>query len=174
VVHRERNTPTCSSILFPPGREVLAQGLVLDGVPPDAHAQAERATGQQVDLGGLLGHQHGRSLGEDGDAGDQFERRAGGEVAEQHERLVERGVDVVGTAPVWVHGRIRSHHVVVGHHVPVAEFLHALAIGTDAADVGTDLRLGEYHADIHDTTTPIIQAGNRPAAGPTHPMAVIR
>ena len=49
-----------------------------------------------------------------------------GEVAEQHERLVERGVDVVGPAPAGVHGRVGADHVVVGQQVGEAELVDPL------------------------------------------------
>jgi len=35
--------------------ELLAEGLVLDGVPPEADAQAEVPAGEEVDFGRLLG-----------------------------------------------------------------------------------------------------------------------
>ena len=81
------------------------------------------AAGQQVHLGGLLGHQRGLPLRQDDDAGDQLQRGEGGQVTEHHQRLVERGVHVVGAVPALVHGRVRPDHVVVGQHVPEAEFL---------------------------------------------------
>ena len=46
-----------------------------------------------------------------------------GQVAEQHERLVERGVHVVGAVPAAVHRRVGAEHVVVGQHVGEPEFL---------------------------------------------------
>ena len=54
---------------------------------------------QQVDLGRLLGDQCGLALREDDDAGDELERGESGEVAEEHERLVERRVHVIGAVP---------------------------------------------------------------------------
>ena len=49
-----------------------------------------------------------------------------GQVAEHHERLVERRVDVVGPVPVLVHGRISAEHVVVGQQVGEAKLLDPL------------------------------------------------
>src|SRR5205085_1930233 len=45
--------------------ERLAEGLVLDGVPADADPEPQPAAAEQVDLGGLLGHQHGLPLRQD-------------------------------------------------------------------------------------------------------------
>ena len=78
--------------------EVGAERLVLDRVPTEADAEPEPAVGEQIDLGGLLGDERRLALRQDDDARDELERRDRGEVAEQHERLVERRIDVVGTA----------------------------------------------------------------------------
>ncbi len=130
-VHSPRSRPICSSS-GGRGSEVLAQGLVLDPVPADAEAEPEPARGQQVDLGGLLGQQGGLALGRDDDAGDQLQRGQRGEVAEHHERLVERGGRSYGP-PARVHRRVGADHVVVGQHVGEAELLDALAVGPDGA-----------------------------------------
>src|SRR5207245_7710861 len=66
--------------------EVLVQGLVLDMIPADAHAESQAPSGEDVHRRGLLGHQRSLALGQDDDAGDQLEAlSAGAEVAEQNE-----------------------------------------------------------------------------------------
>jgi hypothetical protein len=135
------------------GGEVLAQGLVLDPVPAQAHAQAQAAAGEQVDLGGLLGDQGGLALGQDDDAGDQLQPGQGGQVAEQHHGLVERGGDVVGAGVAGVPGRVGAEDVLVGEQVSEAEVLDALGVGADGARVGADLGLGEDDTDLHGRAT---------------------
>ena len=80
----------CSSSRWPRFVKSLPERLVLDRVPAEPDAEPEPAAGEQVDLGGLLGHERGLALRQDDDAGDQLERRHRGQVAEHHERLVER------------------------------------------------------------------------------------
>ena len=53
--------------------ELLAERLVLDGVPAQPDTEPEPPAGEQIDLGGLLGHQHRLSLRQDDDAGDEFQ-----------------------------------------------------------------------------------------------------
>ena len=73
-----------------PGAEVLVQRLILDVVPADADAQAQAPAGEDVHRGGLLGDERGLALGEDDDAGHQFQPlSAGAKVPEEHEGLVE-------------------------------------------------------------------------------------
>ena len=57
-----------------PVAEILAKGFVFDCVPTYSDAEAKLPLGEQVDLGRLLGDQHGLPLRDDDDAGD--ERRA--------------------------------------------------------------------------------------------------
>src|ERR1700722_7094767 len=74
-----------------------AQALVLHVVPAGADGKHEPAGGEHVHLGGLLRHQGGLPLRQDEHGGPELDRRrAGGEEAEQHERLVERIVLGVG------------------------------------------------------------------------------
>ena len=99
---------------------------------------------EQIDLGGLLRDERGLPLRQDDDAGDELERRDRGEVAEEHERLVERRVDVVRTGPRLVHLGIGADHVVVREQVREAELLDPFRIRADRTAVRTDLRLGEH------------------------------
>jgi hypothetical protein len=56
---------------------------------------------------------------------------------------------VVGAVPSLMHGRVRSHDVVVGHDVGIPELFHPFCVGTHAAGVGADLGLGKHDADLH-------------------------
>src|SRR5713226_650970 len=70
--------------------ELFAERVVLDVVPADADAEAQAASAQDVDLGGLLGHERGLALRQDEDAGDELE--LGGDrrqESEEHHELVE-------------------------------------------------------------------------------------
>ena len=133
----------------PAAREVGAQRFVLHRVPAEPDAQAEPAVGEEVDGGRLLGDERGLALRQDDDAGDELQRRDRREVAEQHERLVKRGVDVVGAGPRRVDLGIRAEHVVVGQQVREAELLDPLRVGADGSPVGADLGLGKDDTDLH-------------------------
>ena len=102
--------------------EVLAQGLVLDVVPADAHAEAQAAAREHVDRRRLLGDQRGLALGQDEDAGDELEAlSACAQVAEQDEDLVERGLVGVGWAAAGVETlQVGAHHVVEDEQMIVA------------------------------------------------------
>ena len=76
---------------------------------------------------------------------------SGGQVAEHHQRLVERRVDVVGPGPRLVHARIGAEHVVVGQDVGEAKLLDPLSVGADGAAIGADLGLRKHDADIHES-----------------------
>ena len=103
--------------------EVHAEGLVLHLVPTDADAEPKLAARQHVDLGRLLGHEHGLTLREDEHAGDELEVRVRGEESEQHEDFVERCLGVVRAAPVGPGREVGADHVVVGHQEGEAALL---------------------------------------------------
>ena len=129
------------------------------GFHPIPDSEAEPAAGEQVDLGRLLGDERCLALGEDHDAGGEFERRARREEAEQHERLVELGVDVIRAVPVLIDLRIRAQDVVVGDQVCVPELLDSPAVGADGRDVRPDLGLWKHDSDPHRTE--VLQAPER-------------
>ena len=133
----------------PAVREVLAQRLVLHRVPADPHAEPEPTRGEHVDFRGLLRDERGLALRQDDDPGDELRRGDRGQVAEHHERLMERRVDVVGTAPVLMNLRVGAHDVVVRQDVGVTELLDPFAVRAHRAHVAAELGLGEHHADAH-------------------------
>ena len=128
-----------------------AEGLVLDGIPPDPDAQSKSSVREQVDLGRLLGDEGGLPLRQDDHAGDELELCACGQVAEQHERLVKCRVDVVGATPRGMHVRIGSEHMVVREQVREPEILHARSVPPHVGDGTTDLRLWEHDPELHHT-----------------------
>ena len=115
-----------------PGREIFAQGFVLHMVPAHAHAQAQSAAAEHVDLRRLLGHQGGLTLAKDQDCRHQLD--AGGQcrhVTEQHEDFVEQAFFRVSAHPGLMVVGIGAQHVVVGDDVGVTEFFRSLNIIPD-------------------------------------------
>ena len=82
-------------------------------------------------------------------AGHQLELCDAGEEAEQHERLVEGRVDVVGPRPALVHSGVGAEHVVVREEVCIPELFDAGAVRAHRAHIRADLGLREHHADLH-------------------------
>ena len=148
-VNSRRRSSICSALRAPRSPKLRAERVVLHRVPADADAESEAAFAQDVDLGRLLRHERGLPLREDDHAGDQLELRDAGEEAEQHERLVERRVDVVGAGPTVVHRGVGAEHVVVREEVRVSERFDPCAVRPHRAHVRADLGLREHHADLH-------------------------
>ena len=130
-----------------PIMKILAERLVLDGVPAHADAEAEPAAAQHVHRGGLLRHERRLALRQDDDAGDELDALGdAGEVAEQHERLVELVGVAVGAAPALAARGVRAEHVVEGEQVVVAQLFGGLGVLLDGGGVGGYLGLGEDYA----------------------------
>ena len=91
-VHSRRSSSTCSSMRRRDSRSPCPSASYSTAFQPSPTPRRNRPSREQVDLGRLLGHERGLALRQDDDAGHQLERRDRGEVAEQHERLVERRV----------------------------------------------------------------------------------
>ena len=79
--------------------EVDPERLVLDVVPPDAHAETDAARREERERGDLLGHQRGLALRQHQDIGHQLEPARAREVGEQDQRLEERVPGVVVPGP---------------------------------------------------------------------------
>ena len=120
--------------------EILVEPGVLSFVPADPDAEPEPAAAQDIESGRLLGDKHRLALRQDQDAGREPELlRAAGEIAEQHERVVEqifRGVAV----PARPARGIDPEHVVGGLEkvVPdgfrrLREFAHDARVAADIA-----------------------------------------
>ena len=148
---------------FSPVREVLAERLVLDPVPPEPDAESESSPREEIDLGGLLGGEDGLALREDDDARDELDGRDRGQVPEEHERLVESRRDVVGAAPASVDFWVRADDMVVREDMGEAERLDSVAVCAHGADVAAELRLRE------DDTDPHARHGIERSPNPLHP-----
>ena len=131
----------------------LVQGLELDGVPAHADSEAQPAAAQHVDLGRLLGHQRRLPLREDEDAGGQREPAGDGrEVGHQRQRFVDHGlVRVRGERWMGMEPGIGAQDVVGHEEMVEAHRLDVPDEPTDRLDVGPALRLGEDHADFHES-----------------------
>ena len=151
---------------FAPGGEVVSQGLVLDGVPADAQPQTEAAVADEVELGHLLGQEGGLALGSDEDGGGETQPGDAGQVGEEDQRLMERGVDVVGATDVAVHRGVGPQDVVVRRQVVVAQIRGGLPVGAHGAQIAADLGLRKDHSYIHRASLP--------APTPTSPASPVR
>ena len=134
-----------------PVAERRAERLVLHVVPAGADAEDQSATRQQVDLGGLLGHERRLPLREHEHPGRQLDRGGvGGEEPEQDERLVERVVLVVGAGQRRIAvGVVGAEHVVVGGQPGEAERLGGLGKVAHGHRVVADLGRGEDGPEAH-------------------------
>src|SRR5690606_31903546 len=80
-----------------PGVEVLTERFVLDGVPPDAYSQAEASLREDLEISRLFRDERRLALRQDDDRRHEFqERRHRREVREEHERLGEGRLVIVG------------------------------------------------------------------------------
>ena len=105
-------------------------------------------------------------------AGDELEPgRHAGQVAEEHEDLVEHVLGPVRADQVGMAGVVRAEHVVVGEQVVEAELLHGLRELAHAAGVGADLGLREDGSELHwrSTREPPTMA-SRPSAKRTQAL----
>ena len=156
--------------------EVHAQRLVLDRVPADAETEAEAPACEHVDLRRLLGEQCRLALPGDDDAGDELEAAChAGQVAEEHEDLVEHVLGAIRADEVRVAGVVRSQHVVVGEQVVEAELLHGLRELAHALRVGADLGLREDGAELQALDARATDDGVAPVgeANPRLALAVV-
>jgi hypothetical protein len=117
--------------------------------PTDPEAQP--ASGEQIDVGCLPGHQRGLTLRQDQHSGgepDPF--RDAGQVREHDERVVERVTLGVGTRqscrPAGVH---RPEHMVIGEQVVKTQLFDRPAKPPDRRRVSTKFDLGIHHTDLH-------------------------
>ncbi len=131
-------------------RKIFVEADELDLVPADADAEPEAAAAQDVERGGLLGDQHGLALRQDQDLGREADRLgAAGEVAEQHEGIVEqilRGVAVLVLRPV---GGVDPEHVVGQRQMVVAELLRRLGELARGVGLAADIDQGQRDAELH-------------------------
>ena len=120
-------------------------------VPAHADSETELASGQDVYLGGLLGHQRGLALAQDQHRCHQFKVLGDGCcVAIEHHWFVEHVPAVVGPSPVGPMGEVGAQHMVEYRYVVVSQLLGCLEILAHSAGVGADLRLGKNDSKLHE------------------------
>ena len=129
--------------------KVLAERLVLDRVPADADTEAEVAVRQQVDLGGLFRDEGGLALREDDDAADELERRDRGQVAIEHEGLVEGRLHVVAAGESLMDTPVGPDEVVVAEDVRKTKIADRFGVLAYARAVSANLGLGKDDANAH-------------------------
>ncbi len=119
--------------------EILVERDELDVVPADPDAEPEPAAAQHAEAGRLLRDQRRLALRQDQDAGREAElARASGQIAEQHERIVEQ--IVVGVAvPAGTARRVDAEHVVGGFDEVVANHLGGLRVFAHDPRIAADI-----------------------------------
>jgi hypothetical protein len=116
--------------------------------PAQPDSQPQPALGQRVDLCRLLRHHDRLALRKGQDGGHQLHPpRDCGEVAEQHQRLVDV-LQGVRTDPLRTISEISPRHVVPGAEVDVAQVLRCLGDVTNSVGLG-HLQAREQGADPH-------------------------
>jgi hypothetical protein len=145
------------------GMEILSEGFVFDIVPSGSDAEPEALARQQVEVGGLLGQQHGLALGQDQDAGDELDALGhAGQVGEHDHRIVERMVLRIGAPQGGITiGVAGARHVVEGQHVVEAHALHGQAERAHIARIAAGLGLRIDGSDPHGVSS----VGLRACAG---------
>ena len=133
------------------GTEVLPEGLVLDVVPADPHAETQPTAGQEIDIGRLPCHERGLALRKDQDPGGETDSLGdAGQIGEHHERVVERVVLGVGARQrrrsIGVNG---TEHVVVGEEVVEAQVLDRSPDPPNRGRISSKLGLRVDDADLH-------------------------
>ena len=142
-----RSTPICSSKKAPRSAKDWPSASYSTRFHPMPSPSRNVPPDSDVELGRLLGQQGGLALGPDEDRGGEAQLGEPGQVREEHQRLMEGVVDVVGAADVAVHRRVGAQHVVVGRQVGVAQVggglpvgAHRAAVAARARSAGTPLR----------------------------------
>ena len=130
------------------GAEILAQGLELHAVPPNADTEPKPPAAEDVHLGGLFRRQHRVALWQDQDTRHQLDPpRQRCQVAEQDKHLVEHVL--VGVAHPSVPTRHGARDVVVDDEVLVADLFGGAGKLGHSRRAGSDLSLRKDHTDSH-------------------------
>src|SRR6266480_1127682 len=151
---RPQRTQKSDLLLDPPAAvaEPHAQRFVLHLVPADAGTDDQASARQNVHLCRLFCHERRLSLGENEDRCRELQPRCDrGEVAEQHERLVERRAVVVGAGPPARPVGVSTEDVVEDHETLVSELLDRAGVLRDHLGIGPDLELREDRARPHES-----------------------
>ncbi len=158
-------------LLFPraAGMEILPERVVLDRVPTDAHTEAQPATREQINVGRLARYECRLALRQDQDSGGELDALGDArQVAEHHERIVERVVLGIGTRQRRRSISVdRAQHMVIGQQVVEAQVLDRFANPSNSFGVAAKLRLGINNTDLHDTTLPRPGSARCAPSGPS-------
>ena len=120
--------------------EILVQTHELHRVPADPNPQPKPAAAQHIKAGGLLGDQHGLSLGQDEHlCRKAYSRRATAEKPEQHEGIVEEIGRGVSRAPIRSARDIDPQNVIGRREMIVAGRLRRLRKQPDRCGIATDI-----------------------------------
>src|SRR5215469_4933440 len=118
--------------------EVLVEAGELDLVPADPDAEPEPAGAQHVETGRLFRDEHGLALREDQYPGRKAELvRTAGEVAEQHERVMEQ--TGAGAAGLRCAGLAGTEHMVGRLDEIVADCFSGLRIFPNNRGIAADI-----------------------------------
>src|SRR5262249_47874595 len=130
--------------------KILAQCLILHGVPADSHPQAQTPTTQDVNLCSLLRQQRRLSLPQNNHLGHQFKAlRDGGEIAVEYKRLMKHVALGIGTLPARMMRHISPEHVVKDSQMFIAHTLSGLHEVAHGCGVSTNLGLRKDYAQLH-------------------------
>ena len=130
--------------------KILVQTDELHLVPADPDPQPKPAAAQHVKAGGLLGDQHGLSLGQDEHLRREADsRRATAEKPEQDERIVEEIGRGVSRAPVRPARDIDPQNVIGGREMIVAGRLRRLGEQPDRGGIAADIGQRQCNAEFH-------------------------
>src|SRR4029078_7929519 len=142
---REQTTQQLDLLLLPcaASAEVLAESVVLDVVPANAHAQTQSTAGEEINIGRLSCHERGLALRKDQDPARETDSlRDAREKSEHYKRVVERVALGVRTRErrrsIDVYG---SECMVVGEEMVKAQVFDRCPKSTNRVGIASKLDL---------------------------------
>jgi len=120
-------------------------------VPADSHSESESACGQQIDVGGLAGHQCRLPLRKDEHPGGQTDALGdAGEIAEHDQRVMER-IALGVRAGKWRSAVVVhcAQYVVIGEEVVKPQVLDRFPDPTYGIGVFTEFDLRVDDTNLH-------------------------
>src|SRR6476619_907827 len=150
--NNRRSKSICSSSRALARAEVLSEGFVLNVVPADSHSESESACGQQIDVGGLAGHQCRLPLRKDEHPGGQTDALGdAGELAEHDQRVMER-IALGVRAGKWRSAIVVhcAQYVVIGEKVVKPQVLDRFPDQTYGIGVFTEFDLRVDDTNLHE------------------------
>ena len=143
-------------------------------VPTDPNAEAQPTAGQEINIGCLACDERGLALRKHQDPGREPDALGDpGQIAEHHERIVERVVLVVRarqlTRPIGVNG---PEHVVVSEEVVKADVFNRSPEPSDRGGVASKLVLRVRDTNLHERQPPIDGSSRGGAATGNQPPPI--